>query len=481
MRRIASLRRVVAASAVLTIPATAALVLLVATENLTPGAALIALVGIIALTALILRPYLSDLGDAVAFARSLALGSTPTLPEPRRAGPAEEVSAAISQMTRSWAQNRQALEAQLASQEAVIDSLPDPLLMLNAQRRVVRTNRAARLIFGQDLAGRELAAILRDPNILEACDEVLAGARGREVEFTLPMPVERELLASIQPLPMRVVDGSLVVLALHDVTALRRAEQMRADFVANASHELRTPLATLLGFIETLRGSARDDAEARERFLGIMFDQGSRMARLVNDLLSLSRIELNEHTQPSDPVDVPRILNSLADTLVLQAKAKKMSIVLEIDDALPPVPGQPDELTQVFQNLLDNAIKYGRENSEVLVVATIATDIPPAMSGQCKASGVVKISVCDQGDGIAREHLPRLTERFFRVDTARSRSLGGTGLGLAIVKHVVNRHRGAMTVTSVVGRGSQFTIFLPCWDAKAASRLDQTIRRAATG
>jgi two-component system phosphate regulon sensor histidine kinase PhoR len=214
---------------------------------------------------------------------------------------------------------------------------------------------------------------------------------------------------------------------------------MRADFIANASHELRTPLSTLIGFLETLAGPAREDTEARARFLPIMLEQARRMARLVSDLLSLSRIELHEHTPPTGRVDLTAILHGVADALEIKAKNRGMAIRIEAD-RLPPVLGDADELAQVFQNLIDNAVKYGSRNSEVRVMA-----------------GPAEV---DRGEGIPREHLPRLTERFYRVDSARSRELGGTGLGLAIVKHIVNRHRGHLEIESAPGEGSRFTVYL---------------------
>jgi two-component system phosphate regulon sensor histidine kinase PhoR len=257
------------------------------------------------------------------------------------------------------------------------------------------------------------------------------------------------------------MDNTVAVLALHDLTTLKRMEQMRADFVANASHELRTPLASLLGFIETLRGPARDDAEAREQFLVIMQEQASRMARLVNDLLSLSRIELNEHSRPSREVDLGRTVEVAVAALQPLAKAKSMTILTQVDEAARVVLGEPDELAQLVQNLLDNAVKYGRDGTPVEVSLTLP-DTLPAVAGNALAAGAaVRLAVRDHGDGIGKEHLPRLTERFYRVDTARSRKMGGTGLGLAIVKHIVNRHRGALVVDSVLGDGSTFAVYLP--------------------
>ena len=241
--------------------------------------------------------------------------------------------------------------------------------------------------------------------------------------------------------------GAAAILTLHDITGLKRAEQMRADFIANAGHELKTPLATLIGFIETLLGPARDDAAARERFLGIMQGQATRMARLVDDLLSLSRIELNEHVAPTARVALPPLVEHIAAAHELRAGERGIRLVLSLPADLPEVLGDADELAQVFQNLLDNAIKYGRPDTQVSVAAEAG-------------GGFVRVAVIDQGEGIASDQLPRLTERFYRVDTARSRELGGTGLGLAIVKHILNRHRGRLEIDSALGVGSTFTVWL---------------------
>ncbi|MCW5732135.1 MAG: GHKL domain-containing protein, partial [Alphaproteobacteria bacterium] len=354
--------------------------------------------------------------------------------------------------------------------------LPDPLLLLSRDRRVLAANQAARQLFGETLTGRDLALSLRHPACLDAVASVLAGDAGnRQVEMFLPVPVARDFSARVRALPLPGEDVAadpdlpVAILALQDLTAVRRAEQLRADFVANASHELRTPLATLLGFIETLQGPAREDAAARERFLAIMHEQAQRMARLIRDLLSLSRIEMNEHTPPSGSVELAAIVGPVADMLKLQLEAKKMRIEIEADADLPPVAGDSDELTQVFQNLIDNAVKYGR--------AGTAVSVEMRRHGAGERQGVVAVRVRDQGEGIPRAHLPRLTERFYRVDSARSRQLGGTGLGLAIVKHIVNRHRGSLTIESVEGEGSCFTVYLPAAAGRRewAGGLHQTV------
>jgi len=222
---------------------------------------------------------------------------------------------------------------------------------------------------------------------------------------------------------------------------------MRADFVANVSHELSTPLTSVVGFIETLRGPARGDIDAQDRFLELMEGQSNRMTRIVNDLLSLSRIEMNEHTAPSDDVPLRQIIATVADLLAPQANDRDVVIELDLDALEGTVIGHPDELTQLFQNLIENAIKYGGRGSTVRVSAKVVENI-------------ASISVIDEGEGIPREHIPRLTERFYRVDTARSREMGGTGLGLAIVKHIANRHRGELTIQSEPGVGSTFTVTL---------------------
>jgi two-component system phosphate regulon sensor histidine kinase PhoR len=255
------------------------------------------------------------------------------------------------------------------------------------------------------------------------------------------------------------------LLALADVTSVVRAERMRRDFVANVSHELRTPLATLAGFIETLQGPAKDDAPARARFLAIMGQQSARMTRIVTDLLSLSKIEESEHTPPAARVDAGRLVQSTVDALAPQIKAKQARLDLAIGPDLPPVLGDADQLAQVFQNLIDNAIKYGRAGGTVRVRLARA-EAPPAGFAARHRSYLV-FEVRDEGEGIAREHLPRLTERFYRVDAGRSRDMGGTGLGLAIVKHIVNRHRGTLDVDSEPGKGSVFAVYLPVADEAA--------------
>jgi two-component system phosphate regulon sensor histidine kinase PhoR len=364
----------------------------------------------------------------------------------------------------------------------ILNALPDPLLLIGEGREITWANQAAERQFGGRLAGRNLLAVLRHPPLLEQIEAIRQGREleegeedGLDAPLRLDIGHETEYQAVVVPLHTQIVpvagkprvngreEGDLLIL-LRDVTAARRLDNLRSDFIANVSHELKTPLATLLGFIETMRGPAKDDPKAQERFLGIMHDQASRMTRMVSDLLSLSRIELHEHSRPRGTTDLARVLGSVADGLSWKAQNRKVKLCLPDPDLLPCVPGDSDELTQVFQNLIDNAIKYSRESSKVTVEASVITDpvqLKSRLTGLRDPKGMVAITIRDQGDGIARQHLPRLTERFYRVDAARSRDMGGTGLGLAIVKHIVNHHRGSLDIDSVLGEGSTFTVYLP--------------------
>jgi two-component system phosphate regulon sensor histidine kinase PhoR len=452
--------RLLSVIAVLSVPAVGAFATLVASGDVAIWPAVVGVILAAVLVGFLIRPYSADLADLTHYVRDLARGEASGVAAPEmRTELVGEVLIGISQLRRGWRAENERLATLVGFHSVLFDNLPGALFLLNAQRRIVRANLAAGKIFGRQLQGRDLASVLRNPLVLDAAEQVIGGQPGCDVEFTLAGQTEQSFRAMVEPLPQPGADGSVAVVSLHDVTTLKRMELMRADFVANASHELRTPLATLLGFIETLRGAARDDADARERFLAIMHDQASRMSRLVADLLNLSRIELNERTPPVGKADIAAVVRRVAEGLELQAAKRRMYFELELAEGLPPVVGREDELEQIFQNLLDNALKYGREGSPVVVTAAVANQLPAALAERAKRA--IAVSVKDRGEGIAREHLPRLTERFFRVDTARSRRLGGTGLGLAIVKHLVNRHRGWLAVDSVLGEGSTFTVYLP--------------------
>ena len=337
-----------------------------------------------------------------------------------------------------------------------LDGLADPVLLVDPAHIVVGSNRAARQLLGDHAVGATLGSLLDNADLAAAVEGSLGGAPGTTREIFLPYPIAQTFNLNIWRLPdLKSPGPAWVMMIFHDVTASKKAAQMRADFVANVSHELRSPLSALLGFIETLRGPARDDPAATQRFLEIMEAEAQRMTRLINDLLALSKLETEEHIRPEDEIDLGPVLTHVSNILSVRAGERSMEIMIERPDNLPRVMGDPDELTQVFQNLVSNAISYGRVGSPIRMTAAPRDSLPGD-----EGAGVM-VSVTNQGDGIPAEELPRLTERFYRVDKGRSRSMGGTGLGLAIVKHIVARHRGHLDVESIPGEVTTFAVSLP--------------------
>lgn len=331
---------------------------------------------------------------------------------------------------------------------ATIDALETPSLLLDQEANVLFQNRASDRLLGALPMGVHVSARLRSPAVLDMVRETLANGRPNQIEHAERLPSQQVYMVRIAPIELKRSGnlGQLYLLCFRDISELRRLDQMRSDFVANASHELRTPLASLRGFIETLQGPAKSDPKAHERFLSIMLDQSTRMSRLVDDLLSLSRLELKANVAPECKVDLVPLLSHVRDSLVPLAEELGVEIHLHLLDVPVEVTGDRDELVQVFENLMENACKYGQEGERVDVYLKAAEARP------------VEVTVVDHGPGIPSEHVPRLTERFYRVSVADSRSKKGTGLGLAIVKHILTRHRARLIVTSEVGKGSEFTV-----------------------
>ena len=384
--------------------------------------------------------------------------------------------------------------------DGLFEALADPVLAVSggemddmAGRRVMLANAAARTLLRIPREGALLVSALRDPAVLEAVDEALFGGVTRTTDYAGAGAQTRHWRALTRPLPSSG-GQALALLVLRDETEVRRMELMRVDFLANASHELRTPLASLSGFIETLKGHAKDDPRARDRFLDIMAAQADRMGRLVADLLSLSRIELNEHVPPSGRVDLARAASDVVDAVSVLSEERGVQVRLRDRNVSAPVHGDRDEIIQVVQNLVDNAIKYSTAGDTVEIVIQPGVTLDQASapwSGGNRGEGATRlplvtpdrqpglsyaaVTVRDHGPGLAREHLPRLTERFYRVEGQKSGERAGTGLGLAIVKHIVNRHRGGLTVESAPGQGAVFTAYFPV----AAPNRGATSGRAA--
>lgn len=344
----------------------------------------------------------------------------------------------------------------------VLDHLPDSVILINAHRGIVWVNRAAKDLFDNPRVGQHLAMSVRHPDILGAVDRAMAGRAVRDLEATLQGTPPRNITVHVERSERDSDgDGIAAIIVVTDMTASRRSEQMRADFVANASHELRSPLSAIIGFLETLANGARHDPDARRRFIDIMLRESRRMTRLIDDLLSLSRVEINEHVRPTGWVRIRRVVDQVAETLAGRARDRDITISCSLPDDPPVVIGDEEQVVQVLQNLVDNAIKYGAFGSCVEIRVESVGRVPG------RTSPGVSVMVRDEGDGIPPDMIPRLTERFFRVDEARSRRLGSTGLGLAICKHIINRHRGHLAIESTRGRGSAFTVYLPAHPALA--------------
>lgn len=411
----------------------------------------------------LIYPFLSNVSSLTHYVHEIAQDKRVAPPELSFLGMAAELSKALNQLQAGWDVKKKQMETIITEREILVDTLPDILIMVNDDKKVVRTNRAARAIFGQNLAGKLLHDVIGSKYLVDSVSSVIQDLKGREIEFRIEDPVVRDFLAIIERFPVPTTGGISTVITMNDITELKSVEQMRADFVANASHELRTPLSSIKGFVETLMGPAKDDAPAREEFLKIMLEQADRMQQLIGDLLSLSKIEMNVHSIPTEPLDLAAVVRKETDSFKRAAAQKNLRLVLNINDNLPRVKGEGNELAQVVHNLISNAMKYGFADSEVTVTLKVTSELPQDLNMR-NLTRVVSLSVRDRGEGIPKQHLPRLMERFYRVDSARTRQVGGTGLGLAIVKGIVQRHRGAIIVDSVVGEGTVFTIYLPIFE-----------------
>jgi two-component system phosphate regulon sensor histidine kinase PhoR len=386
----------------------------------------------------------------------LLLATGAILPQPAFAGMAVIVGTAFA--AHSWSRRPHPFSLQSETAAAahdasalsqIIEAIAEPVVVLDRAEHVVAFNAHATGIAPGLRAGEPALLALRAPELVEAIRRAATSGQAERVEFSERVPADRHFEVAITPFDLQAGPrGSFLMMTFRDLTPIRRVEEMRADFVANASHELRTPLASLSGFIETLRGAAREDPAARERFLNIMGEQAWRMARLIDDLLSLSRIELNASVRPDKTVELAPIIRQVVDGLQMLAQERGVEIAFSAPSDGVIVAADRDELLRLFENLVENALKYGGAGKRV-DIALARTD------------GEAEISVRDYGPGIAAEHLPRLTERFYRVDVAGSRAQGGTGLGLALVKHILNRHRGRLSIESKAGQGATFTVRLP--------------------
>lgn len=428
-------------------------------RDITYGAIIAFLVSLI-----IVRPYFGDLSALTAYVENLAFNKKAKAPALSFLSNFTKLSEAVDHLHHSWEERVVQFESLLIESKILFDLLPDILITLDDNCRIIRTNSAAHSAFKRRMTQMKLGEVIANPLLLEAVKEVMQDKKGKNLEIFLSEPLNRHYIVRIEKFPIQSAGGISIIIIMHDITESKNTEKMLSDFVANASHEIRTPLASLIGFVELLQTTAKDDEAAREQFLKIMAEQGERMARLVSDLLSLSKIEMNANTPPSEEVLMEDIIRSAIEQNQWNIQERNIQIEVHSVVLLPVVIGDGNELTQLLTNLISNAIKYGHENSVVTITAGVCDAIPQELKNQERGvENMVFVAVKDQGHGIEKEHLPRLTERFYRVDNARSRKnkVGGTGLGLSIAKHILRRHKGELRIESTIGIGSTFTVYLP--------------------
>lgn len=375
---------------------------------------------------------------------------------------AKKIAEAVNSIHRFWASKAESLEAQTMSDAAVLDTLPDPILMLDGEGAVTGSNLSARNLLGEDIVGRNIDSIFNVNIFVASVEKVLKGkSESESLVFHAGGKINKRIYAHITKLPWYSKGRAVAVISLYDISKAMSLEKMQSDFVANASHELRTPLSVISGFIETLQTSAKDDADAREAFLNIMKEQADYMSSLIENLLSLSRLEMTQDKELKDKVNISETIDDVTEALKIKAFQHSVNLKVSEQGRIPKIIGDKQEIHQILQNLLDNAIKYAQENSEVTIDIKTVAEIP-AGNGQNVATGkAVSIAFNNKGPKIAKEDLARLTEKFYRMQIHKDMKIRGTGLGLAIAKQIIRHHHGNLTVTSTTYNGTTFTVYLP--------------------
>lgn len=375
---------------------------------------------------------------------------------------AQKIADAVNSIHRFWTSKAESLKAQTMSDAAVLDTLPDPILMLDGEGVITGSNLSARNLLGNDITGRNIASVFSVNIFVTSVEKVLKGkSESESLVFHAGGKIGKRIYSHITKLPWYSKGRAVAVVSIYDLSKAMSLEKMQSDFVANASHELRTPLSVISGFIETLQTSAKDDADAREAFLGIMKEQADYMSNLIENLLSLSRAEMAQDKELKDKVSISEVIDDVTEALKIKAFQHSVNLNISEQGRIPKVIGDKQEIHQILQNLLDNAIKYAQENSEVTVDIKTVPEIP-AGSGQNVAQGkAVSIAINNKGPKIAKEDLARLTEKFYRMQIHKDMKIRGTGLGLSIAKQIILHHHGNLTVTSTTYNGTTFTIYLP--------------------
>ena len=453
----------------LSLPSALVFIMLVALKLITPSLAVISYATIIFFNIVFLFPITFELQQLKRYITTLSRGEDfdekmMTLSEKE----AKEIADAVNAMHQFWAHKTDVLEAQTMSDTAVLDSLPDPVLMIDRAGNILGANLSTRSLLGNDITEKNIENVFNSNNFIEAVSKVLKKkSKSENLIFYVRTgkkgaAAELKLYAHIKQLPWLSKGRAVAVISLYDMTKAMKIEKMQSDFVANASHELRTPLSIISGFIETLQTTAKDDEQARESFLKIMREQAEYMSSLIENLLSLSKIEMSQDQKPEEQTDIAKLIEEVSQALSLKAQERDITIKTEIGENLPEeITADGRQVKQVIQNLTDNAVKYGLSQSDIVIRAQLADKIPPSKSYKVAAGPAVAVSINNKGPKITPENLARLTERFYRLQEHKDLNIKGTGLGLSIAKQIILRHRGNLTGTSAAYNGTTFTIYLP--------------------
>ena len=443
------------------LPTAAILFILTVLEELDVSVALVSFASALLLSIVVTLPFFMDLQALANYTKSLTSGDFTktqdlTLKDSEEAA---EIVKAINEMHNIWSSQSQKLEAQTITDAAVLDSLPDPLIMVDADLKITGANLSARDIFGHNIREQQVDRIFNNEAFLDSLKNIInKKSKQEEVEFKIKKPWNKSFIARIKPLPWVSKTGAIAVISFYDMTEFKRVERMQADFIANASHELRTPLSIISGFVETILGAAKDDKEAQTKFFTIIEEQIKRMSLLIENLLSLSKLEQKSDNPLNETINLEPIINKTIENLSLKAKEKQMNILWQ-NNGIANVLGDEFELKQVFLNLVDNAIKYGDDKTNVVIKTDIILNNQNDFCHSQHSKELLSVAFINYGNTIPEKHLSRLTERFYRIDS--SQKIKGTGLGLSIVRQIVNHHKAVMKITSDEQNGTCFNIFFP--------------------
>lgn len=447
----------------LSLPSALVFIMLAVLRLISPMLAIVSYVAVMIFNTVLMFPITFELQQLKKYISSLAQGGDINGKEMNLSEQeTKEIVEAVNAMHRFWTQKADGLEAQSISDAAVLDTLPDPIMMIDRSGNILGANLSSRNMFGDKITDKNVENLFASNNFIDAVNRVLKKeSESENLIFYVGEPANQKFYAHIKQLPWQSKGRAVAVISLYDLTKAMRIEKMQSDFVANASHELRTPLAIISGFIETLLTSAKDDAEAREKFLKIMQDQAGYMSALIENLLSLSKIELSQDEKPSETVNIPQVIDEVKQALSMKAEQREITIRTHIEEGVGDITADRQQVKQIIQNLTDNAIKYGLSKSDVSIRAKVVEKIPASKSMNVAEGKAVAIAINNKGPKISPENLARLTERFYRMQEHKDLNIKGTGLGLSIAKQIVIRHRGNITVSSTNYNGTTFTVYLP--------------------